>query len=259
MDLSLGSTHTFIALHNPHHVVALKKAAPVVEAAPIMSIPIDAEPDIAEEVVSSADDASTLEEPPVIPLTSTPVLAKTSISKPPSSIAGDDDECLVPVHEPSFPPPFPSPPPVRTIRDILLQREDRRYSVTAHACKHDALSLCFNAVHVRVNESCPIVLYRLLCARTQAVATTTVIESQLVDLIVTESVDTCSDKEHGPLLPASSYSADSEDVRSASIVMVVEDCGCATQVITPAHDPDPMDEYVFGAIPFQHSRKRVRI
>jgi len=144
MDISLGSTHTFIALHNPHHQyhhhhhhhhdTAVAESVPVA-----ISITTEEELQSPEDVVSADNDDDVLmPEGEVVPLISAP-----SMTKPPS-IAGEDEDCdedsysSVVVQHPSqcqllqqhqhglsSPPTFPSPPPVRTLKDILQQRAER--------------------------------------------------------------------------------------------------------------------------------------
>jgi hypothetical protein len=124
MDLALGGTHTVVVLHNPSYI-APALPSPVPETAP-------PEPEPVPEPQRAATPPPPKE--PTPPATPVPVFLQTSIEAPVIAVmppvehkppmistedeCGDEDEAPVSVPAP--------PPPIRGLKDILQQREERK-------------------------------------------------------------------------------------------------------------------------------------
>jgi alpha-tubulin suppressor-like RCC1 family protein len=127
MDIALGGTHTVVVMHNPNYI------NPVFEV-PVAPLP---EPVVEEEEQPSPAVVAQEEEVKLTASIEAPLCTVMApVEHKPPMMAGDEDDYMplqieveeepqqsVPEPEPE---PTPAPPPVRTIKDILLQREERR-------------------------------------------------------------------------------------------------------------------------------------
>ena len=130
MDVTLGGTHTAVVLHNPSYIPPTvreptpepetvaeptpREPTPEPEPEPVPEAPVE------EPVVEASVLVQSIEAPLVTML--------PPVEHKPPMISTSEDECaeeVAVVEEEEA--PTPAPPPIRSLKDILNQREERRY------------------------------------------------------------------------------------------------------------------------------------